>query len=83
MPDTNCALSSREISYQQRTQSALARSRSILTALNSSNLAFNFGTSSNLCSNSCFSSCNAKRFSASSSVLCVSGLHYSCSYHFR
>jgi hypothetical protein len=37
--------------------------------LSSSNLALSFGTSSNLCSRSCFSSCNARRLSASSSVL--------------
>ena len=38
-------------------------------ALSSSSLLFIFGTSSNLCSRSCFSSCRANLLSASSSVL--------------
>ena len=44
-------------------------SRSSLTALSSSSLARNLGTSKSFCSKACFSSCRAKRLSASSSVL--------------
>ena len=46
-----------------------ARSCSALTARSSSRRVLSLGTSSSLCSRSCFSSCSAKRSSARSSVL--------------